>query len=101
MQVLTRPPDSARVPHRGLADGEQVDLGGLSLRALDNPGHTDEHLSLPELDGRRIGRGFGGSLIVGSAARTALLGAERAGRAAQSVRGGSMSRGPRRHTAAA
>ncbi|MFI7709335.1 rhodanese-like domain-containing protein [Nonomuraea sp. NPDC049480] len=64
--------------HRGLADGEEVDLGGLRLRALATPGHTDEHLSFLLLDGsREIGVFTGGSLIVDSAARTDLLGAER------------------------
>ena len=37
--------------HRGLADGDDVDLGGLSLAALDTPGHTDEHLSFLLVDG--------------------------------------------------
>jgi hydroxyacylglutathione hydrolase len=27
--------------HRGLGDGDEVDLGGLRLRALATPGHTD------------------------------------------------------------
>src|SRR6266516_5369682 len=31
--------------HRGLADGEEVDLGGLTLRAWATPGHTGEHLA--------------------------------------------------------
>lgn len=64
--------------HRGLADGDEVDLGGLTLRALATPGHTDEHLSFLLLDGsRELGVFSGGSLIVNSAARTDLLGAER------------------------
>lgn len=66
-------------PHRGLADGDEVDLGGLTLRALATPGHTDEHLAFLLLDGaRELGVFTGGSLIVGSAARTDLLGADRA-----------------------
>jgi rhodanese-related sulfurtransferase/glyoxylase-like metal-dependent hydrolase (beta-lactamase superfamily II) len=66
-------------PHTALADGDEVDLGGLTLRALATPGHTDEHLSYLLLDGRReLGVFTGGSLIVGSAARTDLLGAGRA-----------------------
>ncbi|MFD0274660.1 rhodanese-like domain-containing protein [Kitasatospora sp. NPDC127111] len=66
-------------PHTALADGDEVDLGGLTLRALATPGHTDEHLSFLLLDGaRELGVFTGGSLIVGSAARTDLLGAERA-----------------------
>jgi glyoxylase-like metal-dependent hydrolase (beta-lactamase superfamily II)/rhodanese-related sulfurtransferase len=65
--------------HTALADGDEVDLGGLTLRALATPGHTDEHLSYLLLDGsRELGVFTGGSLIVGSAARTDLLGAGRA-----------------------
>ncbi|WP_338785081.1 MBL fold metallo-hydrolase [Streptomyces sp. DG1A-41] len=66
-------------PHSSLADGDETDLGGLTLRALATPGHTDEHLSFLLLDGaRELGVFTGGSLIVGSAARTDLLGAARA-----------------------
>ncbi|GGW51993.1 MBL fold metallo-hydrolase [Streptomyces xantholiticus] len=65
--------------HQGLADGDEFDLGGMTLRALATPGHTDEHLSFLLMDGsRRLGVFTGGSLIVNSAARTDLLGAERA-----------------------
>jgi hydroxyacylglutathione hydrolase len=65
--------------HAALADGDEVDLGGLRLRALATPGHTDEHLSYLLLDGgRELGVFTGGSLIVGSAARSDLLGADRA-----------------------
>ncbi|MFC9396570.1 MBL fold metallo-hydrolase [Streptomyces sp. NPDC057027] len=64
--------------HQGLADGDEVDLGGLTLRALATPGHTDEHLSFLLLDGdRELGVFTGGSLIVNSAARTDLLGPDR------------------------
>jgi len=38
-------------PHTALADGDEADLGGLRLRALATPGHTDEHLSYLLLDG--------------------------------------------------
>jgi rhodanese-related sulfurtransferase/glyoxylase-like metal-dependent hydrolase (beta-lactamase superfamily II) len=65
--------------HTALADGDEVDLGGLTLRALATAGHTDEHLCYLLLDGtRELGVFTGGSLIVGSAARTDLLGAGRA-----------------------
>ena len=64
--------------HTALGDGDEVDLGGLTLRALATPGHTDEHVSFLLLDGsRELGVFTGGSLIVGSAARTDLLGDER------------------------
>src|SRR5262249_46719270 len=60
--------------HTGLRDGDEVDLGGLRLRALLTPGHTHEHLSFLLLDGEReVGVFTGGSLIVGSAARTDLV----------------------------
>jgi hydroxyacylglutathione hydrolase len=64
--------------HRPLADGDEVDLGGLRLRAMATPGHTGEHLSYLLLDGaEELGVFTGGSLIVGSAARPDLLGADR------------------------
>jgi hydroxyacylglutathione hydrolase len=64
--------------HHGLHDGDEVDLGGLTLQALATPGHTDEHLSFLLRDGARELAVFtGGSLIVGAAARTDLLGADR------------------------
>src|SRR6516165_2279504 len=77
--VLAAAPGHRAFEHTALADGDEVDLGGLRLRALATPGHTDEHLSYLLLDGsRELGVFTGGSLIVGSAARTDLLGADRA-----------------------
>ncbi len=65
-------------PHQGLRDGDEVDLGGLRLRAWATPGHTLEHLAFVLLDGERsVGVFTGGSLIVGSAARTDLVDPER------------------------
>lgn len=59
-------------------DGDEVDLGGLRLRALGTPGHPDEHLSFLLLDSERpVGVFTGGSLIVGAAARTALVSPDR------------------------
>ena len=61
-------------PHRPIADGEVVDLGGLTLRALATPGHTPEHLSYLLADGDRpLGVFTGGSLLVGAVARTDLI----------------------------
>ena len=63
--------------HRGLADGDEVDLGGLTLRAWATPGHTAEHLAYLLLDGAQVlGVFTGGSLLVGAAARTDLSGPE-------------------------
>lgn len=63
--------------HGRLGDDDEVDLGGLRLRALATPGHTHEHLSFLLLDGDApVGVFTGGSLIVGAAARTDLVSAE-------------------------
>lgn len=60
--------------HQGLDDGDEVDLGGLTLRALATPGHTPEHLAYLLLDGSRgLALFTGGSLLVGAVARTDLV----------------------------
>lgn len=77
-QVLASASGHRQFQHRGLDDAEEVDLGGLVLVAMATPGHTDEHLSFLLLDGSvPVGVFTGGSLIVGSAARTDLLGSDR------------------------
>jgi glyoxylase-like metal-dependent hydrolase (beta-lactamase superfamily II) len=82
--VLASAAGARAYPHMPLGDGDEVDLGGLTLRALAAPGHTDEHLSYLLLDGRQeLGVFTGRSLIVGPAARTDLLGAERTGELAR------------------
>ncbi len=66
-------------PHEELRDGEDLDLGGLTLRALATPGHTPEHLSYLLLDGGQPVAVFtGGALIVGGVARTDLADPARA-----------------------
>jgi len=78
-QIVASAAGRREFTHRGLNDGDDIDLGGLRLQALLTPGHTDEHLSFLLLeDGPPLGVFSGGSLIVGSAARTDLLGPERA-----------------------
>ncbi|TQC46662.1 MBL fold metallo-hydrolase [Rhodococcus sp. WS4] len=77
-KVLASAAGHREFTHTGLRDGDEVDLGGLRLRALMTPGHTHEHLSFLLLDGdMEVGVFTGGSLIVGSAARTDLLGPDR------------------------
>ncbi len=72
--VLASAAGGRRFPHTGLGEGDEVDLGGLRLRALTTPGHTDDHVAFLLLDGDRLlGVFTGGSLIVGSAARTDLV----------------------------
>jgi glyoxylase-like metal-dependent hydrolase (beta-lactamase superfamily II)/rhodanese-related sulfurtransferase len=59
--------------HEQLRGGQDLDLGGLTLRALATPGHTPEHLSYLLLDGAQPVAVFtGGALIVGGVARTDL-----------------------------
>ena len=62
-------------------DGDEIRLGDLRLVALPTPGHTPEHTSyaVHGSGSEHPAAVFsGGSLIVGSAGRTDLLGAERA-----------------------
>jgi rhodanese-related sulfurtransferase len=57
---------------------EDVDLGGLRLRALATPGHTPEHLAYLLLDGDDpVALFSGGSLLVGAVARTDLISPDR------------------------
>jgi hydroxyacylglutathione hydrolase len=64
-------------PTRPMADGDEVVVGGLRLRAIETPGHTPEHVSYLLLeDGSDVASAVftGGSLMVGGAGRTDLLG---------------------------
>jgi len=77
-RILASAAGNREFGHIRLADGGEIDLGGLNLRALETPGHTPEHLSFLILDGgREVGVFTGGSLIVGAAARTDLVGTDR------------------------
>ena len=61
-------------PHRGLDHAEELDLGGLTLRAIGTPGHTPEHLAYLLLDGAQpLALFSGGALLVGGVARTDLI----------------------------
>jgi len=76
--VLASAAGGRSYPHRALRDGDEVDLGGLTLRVVATPGHTDEHVAFEIVEeGRTLGLFTGGSLIVGSAARTDLVDPER------------------------
>jgi len=78
-QILASAAGGRAFDHRGLADGDEADLGGLTLRAWATPGHTAEHLAYLLLDGQEVlGVFTGGSLLVGAAARTDLAGPEQA-----------------------
>jgi glyoxylase-like metal-dependent hydrolase (beta-lactamase superfamily II)/rhodanese-related sulfurtransferase len=78
-QILASAAGGREFGHTALADCDEIDLGGLTLRALATPGHTFEHLCYLLLDGDRPVAAFtGGSLLVGTAARTDLSGEEHA-----------------------
>jgi hydroxyacylglutathione hydrolase len=73
-RVLASAAGGREFEHTGLRDGDEVDLGGLTLHAWGTPGHTDEHLSYVLADGARtLGVFTGGSLLVGAVARTDLV----------------------------
>jgi hydroxyacylglutathione hydrolase len=66
-------------PHRSLHDGDELGVGDLTLVAISTPGHTPEHTCylLREAGASEPSALFsGGSLTVGSAGRTDLLGYE-------------------------
>ncbi len=85
-QVLAAAAGGTEFPYRGLGDGDEADLGGLTLRALGTPGHTPEHLAYLILDGGRpVALFSGGSLLTGAVARTDLIAAERTGELARAL----------------
>ncbi len=71
-------PAQARLelPHRGVADGEEIAVGRVRLRAVATPGHTHEHTAyvVVDEDGRVRGAFTGGALLMAAAGRTDLLG---------------------------
>lgn len=76
-RVLGSAGGARKFDHVALEDEAEVDLGGLTLRGWSTPGHTDEHMSyILEDSGVAVAVFTGGSLIVGAAARTDLMGAE-------------------------
>ena len=73
-QILAPRASRLRFGHRGLDDGDEVDLGGLVLRTLLTPGHAPEHVAYLLLDGDRpLALFSGGALLVGTVARTDLV----------------------------
>jgi rhodanese-related sulfurtransferase len=65
--------------HRPAFHHEDIDLGSMIVRPIHTPGHTPEHTSyLVLIEGREEAVFSGGSLLVGSAGRSDLLGEDRA-----------------------
>lgn len=62
-------------PHRSIDDDERIEFADVTLHVLTTPGHTPEHVAyVLEVEGEPSGVFSGGSLILGGAARTDLLG---------------------------
>lgn len=60
--------------HRAVSDGDEIDLGGLTLQVVATPGHTPEHVAYLLADqGRPVAVFSGGTLIVGGVARPDLI----------------------------
>ena len=62
----------AAFPHRGVADGEEIRLGGLTLRFLETPGHTPESISILVLDPEPRLVFTGDTLFIGDVGRPDL-----------------------------
>ena len=63
--------------HHAVGDGDELGLGGLTIRALRTPGHTPHHTSYAVLDGDQVVMVFsGGCVMVGACGRTDLVSAE-------------------------
>lgn len=67
---------AADFPFRGVADGEMLELGNVSLTVLHTPGHTPEHISLMVTDKTRGPEPWfvltGHTLMIGDLGRTEL-----------------------------
>ena len=72
-------------PHTPSEEGVEIAIGDLVLRAWDTPGHTYEHIAWAAFrpgdaaDATPLAVFSGGSLLVGSAGRTDLLGPDHTG----------------------
>lgn len=76
-QLLAPAGSDLAFDHLPLADGDELDLGGLTLEVLATPGHTPEHLAYLLRDGRTpLALFSGGTLMAGGVARPDLLSPE-------------------------
>lgn len=64
--------------HVPTSDGDRIEVGAVTLRAVHTPGHTPTHLSyVVEVDGRDVAVCTGGGLLFGSVGRTDLIDPDR------------------------
>ena len=72
--------DEVAFERHAVRDGETLTAGGLTVRALSTPGHTDTHLAYVVTDAAQDGTPAvftGGSLLYGSVGRTDLVDVDR------------------------
>jgi hydroxyacylglutathione hydrolase len=73
-QILASHAAQLAFGHRPVGDGQEIDLGGLTLRVVATPGHTPEHVAYVLADGcAPVALFSGGTLIVGGTARPDLI----------------------------
>lgn len=76
-QLLAPAGSELAYAHQPLRDGDEVELGGLTLEVIATPGHTPEHLAYLLRDGTRpVALFSGGTLMAGGVARPDLLSAD-------------------------
>ncbi|WP_426997382.1 MBL fold metallo-hydrolase [Pseudarthrobacter sp. N5] len=73
-RYLVNSADPVQFERQSITDGQVVQIGGFSLKAVATPGHTHTHLSYIVRDGPQVAVFSGGSLLYGSVGRTDLLG---------------------------
>ena len=75
-QLLAPAGSELAFEHRPLRDGDELELGGLTLEVIATPGHTPEHLAYLLRDADRpVALFSGGTLMAGGVARPDLLSA--------------------------
>jgi hydroxyacylglutathione hydrolase len=57
----------------GVSDGDELEVGELTIRVMHTPGHTPTHLSYVATDGEKQVVFTGGSMLYGSVGRTDLV----------------------------
>jgi hydroxyacylglutathione hydrolase len=61
----------------GVADGDELETGGLIIKAVHTPGHTPHHLSyVTEIEGTPLALFTGGSVVYGGVGRPDLISPE-------------------------
>ncbi len=61
--------------HKKMSEGDTISIGSLNFEVMETPGHTYDHISWIGKEGDTpFGAFTGGSLMIGSAGRTDLLG---------------------------